>query len=61
MSLGELVCVVAGFAGFLNRKSDKSVGLTTMWLGLRLLVDYEVCSSYDDRQISIISIYYTTY
>ena len=44
MSLGERVCVVAGFDWFLNRKLDKIVGLKTVWLGLRSLVDYEVCS-----------------
>lgn len=45
MSLDEMVRVVAGFGGFLNRKSDKSPGVKTVWLGLRSLADYVVGAS----------------
>lgn len=40
ISLYEMTRLVAGFGGFLARKSDKEPGVKTLWLGLRSLSDY---------------------
>ena len=45
ISLDEMVRLVAGFGGFLNRKSDRNLGVKTLWLGLRSLADYVLGAS----------------
>lgn len=39
-TLNQMNKIVAGFGGFLNRKSDKDPGIKTMWIGLQRLRDF---------------------
>ena len=39
-SLDEMVRMIAGFGGFLNRKSDGFPGPQTLWIGLQRTRDF---------------------
>jgi Transposase Tn5 dimerisation domain len=39
-SIGKINKIIAGFGGFLNRKSDKAPGIKSMWIGLQRLRDF---------------------
>ena len=41
-SLGEMVRIVAGFGGYLNRKHDGFPGSQTLWIGLQRVQDFAI-------------------
>ena len=45
ISLRDMVRLIAGFGGFLGRKSDKEPGVKTLWLGLAALNGYCIGAS----------------
>jgi hypothetical protein len=47
-ALGEMVRIVAGFGGFLNRKHDGFPGSKTLWIGLQRVQDFAIALAAQD-------------